>query len=126
MIDEDAFKRAGTPGRGSDVGDFVPGKNGGWVPRNHPDAMTGEATPTQASLPTEDAAPEAAPSGGGAGGGGDVGGMALGGLAQARAPDAGVEGFKELAAPGAANPMLGSRLYPMAMRQLAMQAPRVY
>lgn len=122
MIDEDAFKRAGTPGRGSDVGDFVPGKKGGWVPRNHPDAMTGDAEPTKASLPTE-AAPAAA--GGGGGGGGDAGlmGMAMGGLSQARDP---IEGFRELPAPGSANPQLGSRIYPMAMRQLAMQAPRVY
>jgi hypothetical protein len=122
VIDEEAFKRAGTPGRGSTVGDFVPGKNGGWVPRDHPDAMSDEAPPTKASLPTEEAAP-AAPAGGG--GGGDLSGMALGGLSQARqAPD--VEGFRDLNAPGSANPMLGQRLYPMAMRQLAMQAPRVY
>lgn len=122
MIDEAAFQRAGTPGRGSTVGDFVPGKNGGWVPRDHPDAMTEEATPNKASLPTEDAAPAAVAGGGG---GGDLSGMALGGLSQARqAPD--VEGFRELNAPGSANPMLGQRLYPMAMRQLAMQAPRVY
>lgn len=124
MVDEDAFKRAGTPGRGSAVGDFVPGKNGGFVPRDHPDAMTGEATPNKASLPTE-AAPPVVAGGSGGSGGGDAGlmGMAMGGLSQARDP---VEGFRELAAPGSANPLLGERLYPMAMRQLAMQAPRVY
>jgi hypothetical protein len=126
VIDEDAFKRAGTPGRGSTVGDFVPGKNGGWVPRDHPDAMPAEPTPNKASLPTEDAAPAPAAPASGGGGGGDLSGMALGGLSQARQPLPNVEGFKELSAPGAANPMLGQRVYPMAMRQLAMQAPRVY
>lgn len=125
MIDDEAFKRAGTPGRGSTVGDFVPGKKGGFVPRDHPDAMTGDATPTKASLPSEGAPPATAAGGGAGGGGGDAGlmGMAMGGLAEARDP---VEGFRELAAPGAANPQLGSRIYPLAMRQLAMQAPRVY
>lgn len=124
MVDEEAFKRAGTPGRGSTVGDFVPGKNGGFVPRDHPDAMTGDAEPNKASLPTEGAAPGAAPAGGGGGaGGGDLMGMAMGGLSQARGP---VAGFQELPAPGSANPALGSRIYPMAMRQLAMQAPKVY
>lgn len=84
-------------------------------------ALPEEAAP--AAAPAPPAAPPAPAAGGGDGG--DVGGMALGGLSQARAP-MNVQGFKELPAPGSANPQLGSRLYPMAMRQLAMQAPRVY
>lgn len=33
------FATAGTPGRGSTAGDFVRSRYGGWVPRNHPDAL---------------------------------------------------------------------------------------
>lgn len=33
------FAAAGSPGRGSTAGDFVRSRFGGWVPRNHPDAM---------------------------------------------------------------------------------------
>jgi hypothetical protein len=121
VVDAEAFQRAGTPGRGSAVGDFVPGKNGGFVPANHPDAITTGAAPGQASMPSEAAAPAA---GGDAGGydPGSVGGMAMSGLQQAREP---VEGARALPMPGAINPLLGQRIYPMAMRQLS-QAGRFY
>jgi hypothetical protein len=130
VIDEGAFQRAGTPGRGSAVGDFVPGKNGGFVPRNHPDAMVGESTPSKASLPTEEvAAPQeaAAPAAPAAMDGGtydpsSIGGMAMSGLQQAREP---VEGARSLPMPGAVNPLLGQRIYPMALRQLS-EAGRFY
>jgi hypothetical protein len=35
------FAGVNTPGYGSAAGAFVPGRNGGMVPRNHPDAMPG-------------------------------------------------------------------------------------
>lgn len=118
--DPAAFKRANEPGRGSDVGDFVPSKSGGWVPRDHPDAMTDDGTQKASAPSTEGAA-----LGGGGGGGGDVSGLALGGLRSASQPSAPMSAT-ELAAPGAANPALGQRLYPMAMRQLSLLAPRIY
>lgn len=36
---DEAWRAAGSPGAGSNAGAFVPGRYGGWVPANHPDAM---------------------------------------------------------------------------------------
>lgn len=134
----DAFNAANQPGRGSAVGDFVPGKNGGWVPKNHPDAMpdasAGGIPAGGAGSPTRvDGGPDYAAD---AGGGGSVGaspgeagpsGPAISGLGRASAMSSGssASGVQEMAPPSASNPQLGQRIYPTAMRQLSL-LPRAY
>lgn len=107
------FEAAGTPGRGSTVGDFVPGKNGGWVPKDHPDAIGNENVN---GGPDVGVAGEAGP-----------GGAAMSGLQNAASGgnSGSAVGVRELAPPGAGNPNLGQRIYPVAMRQLSM-LPRIY
>jgi hypothetical protein len=116
-----AFEDANSPGRNSAVGDFVPGKNGGWVPKNHPDAAGG---PTRVDGGPDPGLPEgtvgADPSAGG------PAGPAMAGLRSAASGNSGsATGVRELAPQGAGNPMLGQRIYPTAMKQLS-QLPRVY
>jgi hypothetical protein len=119
MPDDAAFQQANTPGRGSDVGDFVRSKKGGWVPKNHPDAIGNDAGGPVTAPPLA----AADPAGGAGGGGFDVATMAMSGLQGTAPPEA--QGFQELAGPGGANPALGNRILPLAMRQLALM-PRVY
>jgi hypothetical protein len=120
----DAFTAAGTPGRGSDVGDFVPGKKGGWVPKNHPDAIGAGESPTRV-----DGGPDFGAGGGTVGANpGEAGpsGPAMSGLRSAASGNSGsAVGVQQLPPQGASNPMLGQRIYPMAMRQLSL-LPRAY
>lgn len=122
LVSEDAFQAANTPGRGSTVGDFVPGKSGGWVPRDHPDAIGNGGGPGSTAPPSTGGT-------GGGGGGGGPAGPAMAGLNAAASgggySGGGGGGVAELAPPGASNPNLGQRIYPMAMRQLSL-LPRIY
>ena len=130
----EAFNQAGQPGRGSLVGDFVPGKRGGWVPRDHPDAAsdspTGSDTGSGPGTSTRVQGDPLTAAGGGASmGGPGPAGPAMAGLNAAATSSSGggsgSPGMQELAPQGASNPNLGQRIYPMAMRQLSL-LPRIY
>lgn len=131
----EAFNQAGQPGRGSLVGDFVPGKRGGWVPRDHPDAASdspaGSDTGSGPGTSTRTQGDPLQAAGGGAAvgaGGGEAGpaGPAMAGLRSAAGGGgSGSPGMQELAPQGASNPNLGQRIYPVAMRQLSL-LPRIY
>lgn len=129
----EAFNAAGQPGKGSAVGDFVPGKRGGWVPANHPDAATdspgsGGGAGTPGTTRVQGDPLQAA---GGATVGASLGeagpsGPAMAGLGRAASGNSGsAVGVREMAPQGAGNPQLGQRIYPMAMRQLSL-LPRAY
>lgn len=60
-----------------------------------------------------------------AGGGSPLQSMAMQGLQQAGSSDLSAAGYQELPAPGAADPQLGTRIYPEGQPRLAM-LPRVY
>lgn len=130
---EEAFLAANTPGRGSAVGDFVPGKKGGWVPRNHPDAITDQhpdASPAESGTPQRVQGDPLTAAGGGVGGAANQAGPAGAAMSGLRAaassslPGGGM-GVADIMPQGASNPNLGQRIYPQAMRQLAM-LPRIY
>jgi hypothetical protein len=124
----DAFTAANSPGRGSDVGDFVPGKKGGWVPKNHPDAIGNETPGTRVDGGPDVGVGGGLPPGTVGANAGEAGpsGPAMAGLASAAGGNSGsAVGVREMAPPGAGNPQLGQRIYPVAMRQLSL-LPRAY
>lgn len=133
----EAFNAANQPGRGSNVGDFVPGKHGGWVPANHPDAATDSPLPgLGGDTPTRvEGDPGGLPA---AGDGGNVVGtnmgeagptmqMAFDGLKAAAGGGGGMGGgVEQVSAPSSGNPMLGQRIYPASSRVLGQAYPRIY